>query len=208
MDRAERFSDLYRGCYEAVLRYALRRTDPETALDVAAETFLIAWRRLNALPADGDLVMPWLYGVARRVLANAGRSKRRADNVTTRLRHERRDTYAPDAAAAIVESARLTAGGSPIYAATFRVTSTHGSGSATVQLAELSAAGAVVKVFARHAIAYSTQQQEGVAVTGCQVLTVDAAGQDAIAYCPDFGRIENGTFTALAHSSGDHLAAW
>ena len=79
MDRAEQFSDLYRGHYEAVLRYALRRTDPETARDVGAETFLIAWRRLDVVPKDSDQVTPWLYRVARRVLANVERSRRRAE---------------------------------------------------------------------------------------------------------------------------------
>jgi RNA polymerase sigma-70 factor (ECF subfamily) len=36
------------------------------APDVVAETFLVAWRRLDDVPADP---LPWLYGVARRVLA-------------------------------------------------------------------------------------------------------------------------------------------
>ena len=54
--------------------YALRRTDRETAQDVVAETFAIAWRRLAEVPADA---LPWLYGVARRVLANQRRSTTR-----------------------------------------------------------------------------------------------------------------------------------
>ena len=41
MDRTERFSELYRAQYDAVLNYAWRRTDPETARDVVAETFLV-----------------------------------------------------------------------------------------------------------------------------------------------------------------------
>lgn len=107
MDRADRFSELYRAQYEAVLRYASRRTDPETARDVVAETFLIAWRRLNAVPADPGQSGPWLYGVARRVLANAERSRRRVARVTAKLGHERRDDHAPDTAGAVTERARL-----------------------------------------------------------------------------------------------------
>ncbi len=107
MDRAEQFSDLYRGQYEAVLRYALRRTDPETARDVAAETFLVAWRRLDVIPIDSSMAGPWLYGVARRVLANTERSRLRAERLTTRLGQERRATSVPDAAGSIAESARL-----------------------------------------------------------------------------------------------------
>jgi len=78
----ERFSGLYEEHYEHVLRYALRRTDAEMARDVAAETFTVAWRRLEQLPAEP---LPWLYGVARRVLANELRGQHRRDRLTSRL---------------------------------------------------------------------------------------------------------------------------
>lgn len=107
MDPAERFTDLYRGQYEAVLRYALRRTDPETARDVVAETFLVAWRRLDAVPTNSGMAGPWLYGVARRVLANTGRSRLRAERVITRLGQERRANNVADAAGSIAERARI-----------------------------------------------------------------------------------------------------
>lgn len=107
MDRAERFSELYRAQYDAVLNYAWRRTDPETARDVVAETFLVAWRRLDAVPADGGQARPWLYGVARRVLANAERSRRRAERVTAKLSQQHRDGHAPDTAGEVTQRARL-----------------------------------------------------------------------------------------------------
>jgi DNA-directed RNA polymerase specialized sigma24 family protein len=47
------------------------------AQDAAAEVFLPAWRRLEALPA-GDAARVWLYGTARRVIANQRRSARRS----------------------------------------------------------------------------------------------------------------------------------
>ena len=78
----ERFSGLYEEHYEHVLRYALRRTDSEMARDVAAETFTVAWRRMEQLPAEP---LPWLYGVARRVLANELRGQHRRDRLTSRL---------------------------------------------------------------------------------------------------------------------------
>lgn len=106
MDQAEKFSDLYRAHFEEVMRYALRRTDPETAKDVVAETFLVAWRRLDVVPADSGMASPWLYGVARRVLANTTRARRRAERLTTRIGQDRRDNAA-DAAGAIAESDRL-----------------------------------------------------------------------------------------------------
>jgi RNA polymerase sigma-70 factor (ECF subfamily) len=42
--------------------------------DVLSETFLVAWRRIDVVPADG---LPWLLGVARRVLANQRRGEAR-----------------------------------------------------------------------------------------------------------------------------------
>jgi RNA polymerase sigma factor (sigma-70 family) len=55
-----------------VLGYAIRRTDDRTAAeDAVSETFLIAWRRLDAVPAEA---LPWLLGVARKVLANQRRA--------------------------------------------------------------------------------------------------------------------------------------
>jgi len=107
VDRAERFSELYRTQCDAVLSYAWRRTDPETARDVVAEAFLVAWRRLDAVPADQGQARPWLYGVARRVLANAERSRRRAERVTARLSQQHRDDQAPDTAAVVTQRARL-----------------------------------------------------------------------------------------------------
>jgi DNA-directed RNA polymerase specialized sigma24 family protein len=67
----ERFEGLFRQNYAAVRAYALRRAPHDVAQDVAAETFLVAWRRLDDVPDDA---LPWLYGVARRVLANQRRS--------------------------------------------------------------------------------------------------------------------------------------
>lgn len=71
LTRAERFERLFRDTYREVRAYALRRAPAEVAQDVAAETFLVAWRRLEDVPDDA---LPWLFGVARRVLANERRS--------------------------------------------------------------------------------------------------------------------------------------
>ena len=107
MDRVDRFNELYQAQYQTVLRYALRRTDPETARDAVAETFLVAWRRLDTVPADHAQATPWLYAVARNVLANADRSQRRAARVTAKLGHQRLAEFAPDTDRAVLECARL-----------------------------------------------------------------------------------------------------
>jgi RNA polymerase sigma factor (sigma-70 family) len=83
--RFERLFDEHR---RAVLGYALRRVaDPADAADVVAETFLVAWRRLDAMPA-GEAERPWLLGVARRVLANQRRGSVRRHELARRLAGE------------------------------------------------------------------------------------------------------------------------
>ncbi len=55
-----------------MLGYAIRRTkDRAAAEEAVSETFLIAWRRMDAMPAEP---LPWLLGVARKVLANQRRA--------------------------------------------------------------------------------------------------------------------------------------
>ncbi len=82
-DDAARFERIYRSHYAAVSDYALRRA-PEHADEVVAETFLVAWRRLDAVP-EAD-ALPWLLAVARRVLANARRAAVRRGRLGERLR--------------------------------------------------------------------------------------------------------------------------
>jgi len=72
---AERFERLFRANYGRVVAYARRRGSSDSE-DVAAETFLIAWRRLDAVPRNE---LPWLLGVARRVLANRRRAASRRE---------------------------------------------------------------------------------------------------------------------------------
>lgn len=58
-----------------VLGYALRRTGAEEARDVVAETFTVAWRRLDRVP-EGDAALPWLLVTTRNVLSNRRRRLR------------------------------------------------------------------------------------------------------------------------------------
>jgi RNA polymerase sigma-70 factor (ECF subfamily) len=65
-DRAEYFTTLYEANYGAIHAFAARRVGAAAADEIAAETFLVAWRRLDAVP---HAPLPWLYGVARNVVA-------------------------------------------------------------------------------------------------------------------------------------------
>lgn len=59
-----------------VVRYGMRRLgDGDTAEELAQEVFVVAWRRRHDVP---DHALPWLYGVARRLLANRWRAQRAA----------------------------------------------------------------------------------------------------------------------------------
>jgi RNA polymerase sigma factor (sigma-70 family) len=87
---AERFRRLFAETQRELLAYALRRVArAEDAADVVAETFLVAWRRLDRVPA-GDGARLWLYGVARRQLANQRRGELRRSRLADRLGSELR----------------------------------------------------------------------------------------------------------------------
>ena len=62
-------------CYAPdILRFARRRTGSrDSAWDVVSDTFTIAWRHWDRLPAP-DRLLPWLYAIA----GNCGPRLRRA----------------------------------------------------------------------------------------------------------------------------------
>lgn len=82
MTPEQRFDRLWTEHAPAVLRYARRHVLPDDVEDVVAETFVVAWRRLDEVPAFG---LPWLLGVARHVSANTRRGHRRRDALTERV---------------------------------------------------------------------------------------------------------------------------
>lgn len=86
-----RFHALFARHYPAVFGYTVRRVGRDEAGDAAAEVFTVAWRRIERVPAEPE-TLPWLYGVARRVVANQERAARR------RLRLEARAAVSPGAA--------------------------------------------------------------------------------------------------------------
>jgi RNA polymerase sigma-70 factor (ECF subfamily) len=85
MDAQARFDALYREQAGEVRRYVRRRWDAQSADDVVADVFVVAWRRLADVPDDP---LPWLLGVARRVLANRRRGDARDQALRGRIRSE------------------------------------------------------------------------------------------------------------------------
>jgi RNA polymerase sigma factor (sigma-70 family) len=82
MNSQQLFETVYEQHAAAIKGYAMRRIDPTRAEDIVAEVFLVAWRRLDDMPAEPR---PWLFGVARRILANERRRLTRHDDAVGRL---------------------------------------------------------------------------------------------------------------------------
>jgi RNA polymerase sigma-70 factor (ECF subfamily) len=81
------FAVLYERHYGAVHAYAARRVGLDAADEVAAETFLVAWRRFDAMPQLTAL--PWLYGVARNIVLRHLDRTRRDTLARHAVEHER-----------------------------------------------------------------------------------------------------------------------
>jgi RNA polymerase sigma-70 factor (ECF subfamily) len=96
----ERFRALFDAHFADLWRFVRRRcATPEDADDIAGQVFAVAWRRRGDLP-EGVEVRLWLFGVARRVLANHRRTGARHDRLVQRLSgiadgHEDREPDVP-----------------------------------------------------------------------------------------------------------------
>lgn len=82
VERRLRFELLYAKYAPAVKAYVLRRADSATADDIVAEVFVVCWRRFEQIPSDP---LPWLLGVARRVLSTQRRGERRRGALHDRI---------------------------------------------------------------------------------------------------------------------------
>jgi hypothetical protein len=64
--RLVRFEAVYDQAYGQITAYAARRCDsPQDAADVVAETFTVAWRRVDELPAGEEATLENAKGVIR-----------------------------------------------------------------------------------------------------------------------------------------------
>lgn len=77
------FRAIYETHHAAICAYFARRVPRDAVEDLAAETFVVAWRKL---PRRLEHPLPWLYAVAGKVLANH------------RRKAARRGAFAPDPA--------------------------------------------------------------------------------------------------------------
>ncbi|HSL25268.1 MAG TPA: sigma-70 family RNA polymerase sigma factor [Acidimicrobiia bacterium] len=106
---ADSFGLFFRRHVAPVTLYGVRRcSDPEDVADLVAETFLVALQASGRYVPENDTALPWLFGIARRVLAKQRR--RRAG--TRRLLIKATNTQLlftsseEDAVAAAIDAAR------------------------------------------------------------------------------------------------------
>ena len=83
MSDRQAFRAIYETHHAAICAYFARRAPRDEVEDLAAETFIVAWRKL---PRRLEHPLPWLYAVAGNVLANH------------RRKSARRGAFAPDPA--------------------------------------------------------------------------------------------------------------
>jgi RNA polymerase sigma-70 factor (ECF subfamily) len=78
-----RLAEMFSSYYEEVLAFCARRVGRGEAEDAAADVFAIAVRRAEEI--DWATVRPWLYGIARGVLANRWRTLQRRQRLLMRM---------------------------------------------------------------------------------------------------------------------------
>jgi RNA polymerase sigma factor (sigma-70 family) len=84
-DNQRRFETLYDAHRLEVLAYCTRRVSTGEAADACSETFLVAWRRIDDVP-PAPRTLPYLYGIAARVISNQHRTLHRRSRLQERLR--------------------------------------------------------------------------------------------------------------------------
>lgn len=110
-DAARKLDDLFAAHSRRVLAYAMRRTPVlADAEDAAAETFAIAWRKVDQAP---DEALGWLLAITRRVIANQRRGQRRRSWLFLKLQRS--------AAADAAVPAAADTGDGPVLAALARL---------------------------------------------------------------------------------------
>lgn len=72
---AERFSEIFERHIDAVSAYAARRVGPAASDDIVSETFLIAFRKRRQFDLERTSALPWLMGIATKVLSQHRRAQ-------------------------------------------------------------------------------------------------------------------------------------
>lgn len=79
------FRALYAAVYPDLLRFVQRRMGADQAEDLAAETFLVVWRRFEDVPAGPEDSRAWIFGISRNIMLNGRRGEQRRNALGVRL---------------------------------------------------------------------------------------------------------------------------
>jgi RNA polymerase sigma factor (sigma-70 family) len=90
-EHERQFRLMYERNYAPISAYVRRRVRRGDGIDadIVAEVFVVAWRRFLEVP-EQTKELPWLYGVARNLVANHFRSVQRTTALADRLMVEER----------------------------------------------------------------------------------------------------------------------
>ena len=80
----ETFRGMFAQHYGSVYAYCARRLGRDDAADATSEVFAVCWRKIRRVPGEPK-ALPWLYGVARNVVANHRRSQARRTRLDARV---------------------------------------------------------------------------------------------------------------------------
>ena len=84
----ERFAEIFHRYFTEIHRYIARRLGADVADDLAAETFLTAFRKRSRFDASRGAVRPWLYGIATNLIGTHRRAEKRFYGALARTRVE------------------------------------------------------------------------------------------------------------------------
>lgn len=77
LDDPKLFAPIFERHFAQIYRYLCQRTEPSAAEDLASDVFAIALNKRNKFVAQHDSALPWLYGIASRLLADQSRKRSR-----------------------------------------------------------------------------------------------------------------------------------
>ncbi|HEU5025796.1 MAG TPA: RNA polymerase sigma factor [Spirillospora sp.] len=99
------FAEIFHRHFAEIHRYAARRLGTDAADDIAAETFLVAFRKRGRFDPERGTVRPWLYGIVTRLIGLHRRAEGRRYRALARTPAENVEDGHEDLVAA-----RVTAG--------------------------------------------------------------------------------------------------
>ncbi|TDD79172.1 RNA polymerase sigma factor [Actinomadura darangshiensis] len=90
----DRFGEVFDAHYAEIRGYAAKRLGPDTASDIASQTFLEAFRHRDRYDPARANVRTWLYGIATNLIGKHRRSEVRGLRARERLPVPGTDTHA------------------------------------------------------------------------------------------------------------------